>query len=265
MRKTGPPGLPVLPSPWPEPCPPASLAAPEVTNTFKRSCKPLVVRAQSSKCYLAEVLRKMTTWVNILCIYIYMIMYIYNMLFSCMKGVVGYCIILGTLVSCKPMLLSNWVSHVWRKVGAGWLSRHAVWEKHRNTWGPKMADPTTIDFYPLNNIKHYSFWMVQWFMVLVYSHLPIAMTWRKSLGGVLFDFPGFMTCSGAKVNWAARFGGANSCGGRVFQGVLGLWVFKAEDSRKPISAIGGLFQSSTLSILGTNYLDLFGLWYISKR
>lgn len=160
------------------------------------------------------------------------------MLFSCMKGVVGYCIILGTLVSCKPMLLSNWFSHVWRKVGAGWLSRHAVWEKHRNTWGPKMADPTTIDFYPLNNIKHYSFWMVQWFMVLVYSHLPIAMTWRKSLGGVLFDFPGFMTCSGAKVNWAARFGGANSCGGRVFQGVLGLWVFKAEDSRKPISAIG---------------------------
>ena len=142
------------------------------------------------------------------------------MLFSCMKGVVGYCIILGTLVSWKPMLLSNWVSHVWRKVGAGWLSRHAVWEKHRNTWGPKMADPTTIDFYPVNNIKHYSFWMVQWFMVLVYSHLPIAMTWRKSLGGVLFDFPGFMTCSGAKVNWAARFGGANSCGGRVFQGVL---------------------------------------------
>ena len=198
-------------------------------------------------------------------IYTYDYVYIYNMLFSCMKGVVGYCIILGTLVSCKPMLLSNWFSHVWRKVGAGWLSRHAVWEKHRNTWGPKMADPTTIDFYPLNNIKHYSFWMVQWFMVLVYSHLPIAMTWRKSLGGVLFDFPGFMTCSGAKVNWAARFGGANSCGGRVFQGVLGLWVFKAEDSRKPISAIGGLFQSSTLSILGTNYLDLFGLWYISKR
>ena len=143
-RKTEPPGLPVLTSRQP----------PEVTNTFKRSCKPLVVRAQSSKCYLLEVLQKMASWAYIrLCIHIYIYIYIHTYIIYTYIHIwmCTYCIVwfMCSLhwhyaVACCCMNTNDvWFVGFtfWRCFGEG-LTRHFV-RKAAIFWGrlPEMVDP----------------------------------------------------------------------------------------------------------------------------
>ena len=89
------------------------------------------------------------------------------------------------------------------------------WEKLRSFGGDFLkwlthVDPTTTDSYPWHNSDDEQFGAIQWYMIvifIIFHKFPIQLVIDiNPLAGSNFDFPGSTTCSGAKVNWAARFG-----------------------------------------------------------